>query len=362
MPTVGIREATDPLRLEVEPLLSDLFASAPVLGNLTLSRLCAHVLLECVRYLPAKKSEQNVLSTSTVFLVTLLMAIDLKSTGPAGGLMEDDVERLRAWGRILTEKHPGALERLAAEFFSEIPTPDTVEFNEVVSGSLFRNIELGEGLERTIRNLAGLPEIRVTDIVLRSLDDPQSGITARASKHGLSSLVDDLRQAVKIRAGRIPEMVREAADDELVLGVANYAKAIATVLRTARDEFTFALFGPWGSGKTTLVRLLRPLLENPRHFRDETNAEEKPFSRQRYDVVQHNAWKYRDPPEAWIYLYKSLVDRAGASLGTIGRYTLAARTTFYRRGPWPSSGRYCRWPCWQFLSTPRSNWARSSDP
>ncbi|MBY5871329.1 hypothetical protein HFN53_04750 [Rhizobium leguminosarum] len=340
MPTVSVRDASDRLRREVEPQLSEIFASATTLGDLTLSRLCAHVLLECVRYLPSKKSERRILSTSTVFLITLLLARDLRSSGQnaGGSLMEDDVERLRAWGRIIAEKHSGALDKMAAEFFSELPAPDTIEFNENLKADLFRGIGLGKGFERTIRALAELPEIRITDIVLRSIDDPQSGIAARISKHDLAPLVEDLRQAVKIRAGRIPEMVREAADDELVLGVGNYAKAIATVLRTARDEFTFALFGPWGSGKTTLVRLLRPLLEDPAFFRKETNAENKPFSQQRYDVVLHNAWKYRDPPEAWIYLYKSLVDRAGTRLGTLGRYTLAARTAYYRRGPWPLVG------------------------
>lgn len=340
MPTVGIRDASDQLRAEVEPLLTQLFASATSLGDLTLSRLCGHVLMECARSLPSKNSERNILSTSTVFLITLLMARDLKPAARnAGvGLIEDDLERLRAWGAIVRERYSQDLDRIAAAFFSQVPAPEVIEFNEIVPETLFQDIELGEGFERTLRNLAELQEIRITDIVLRSIDDLSSGITKRISQHGLHQLVEDLQRAVKIKAGRIPEMVREAADEELALGVADYAKAIATILRTAKDEFTFALFGPWGSGKTTLTRLLRPLLEKPDVFRKEMNAEEKLFAQRQYDVVLHNAWKYRDPPEAWIYLYKSLADRAGESLGAIGRLTLGARAAHFRRGPWPLIG------------------------
>ncbi len=333
MATVTIHNALDPLRAEIEPLLAILFASSAALGTLSLSSLCAHVLVECVRYMPIKKSQRDVLSTSTVFLVTLLMARKLAQAGPKtkAGLMEDDFERLRAWGTIVRDKHSKDLDKLAASFFSEVPTPDPTEFSEVVPAEQFSGVHLGEGLERTLQ--AQLQEIRITDIVLRSIDDPSTGVAKRMAQHGGSDLVEDLRRALKIEAGCIPEMVREAADDELALDVADYAKALATILRTAKDEFTFALFGPWGSGKTTLTRLLRPLLEDPEAFRKETMVQETLFSQRRYKVVLHNAWKYREPPESWIYLYKSLADCAGESLGAVGRVALAARAAHYRWGP-----------------------------
>ncbi|KSV66831.1 hypothetical protein N183_32765 [Sinorhizobium sp. Sb3] len=174
MATVTIHNALDPLRPEIEPLLAILFASSAALGTLSLSSLCAHVLVECVRYMPIKKSQRDVLSTSTVFLVTLLMARKLAQAGPKtkAGLMEDDFERLRAWGTIVRDKHSKDLDKLAASFFSEVPTPDPTEFSEVVPAEQFSGVHSGEGLERTLQSLAQLQEIRITDIVLRSIDEP----------------------------------------------------------------------------------------------------------------------------------------------------------------------------------------------
>ena len=67
-------------------------------------------------------------------------------------------------------------------------------------------------------------------------------------------------------------MIREAAVGELALGVQDYALALATILRAASGEFSFALFGRWGSGKTTLTKQLEPLLEDAQVYRSASSA------------------------------------------------------------------------------------------
>ena len=128
------------------------------------------------------------------------------------------------------------------------------------------------------------------------------------------------------RIGRHPKIVREASLDELGLNVGDYANALATILRVSEGEFSFALFGKWGSGKTTLLKLLTPILEDPSEYRKNvlTPATET-YADLRYKVVVHNAWKYRSPPEAWIYLYKSLATAVAGSTGPLERWALALR-------------------------------------
>jgi hypothetical protein len=96
------------------------------------------------------------------------------------------------------------------------------------------------------------------------------------------------------------------------------------------------LFGPWGSGKTTLVRELEPLLRSPERYGERTAALGTDlYAARSYEVVLHNAWKYRSRPEAWVYAYKSLADRASAGLGPVGRLLLSIRISAHRRGIWP---------------------------
>ncbi len=126
---------------------------------------------------------------------------------------------------------------------------------------------------------------------------------------------------------------------QLTPGVAVYAAALATMLRTATGEFCFGLLGPWGIGKTRLVRTLIPLLENPQRYKDKMeergyDIEGDVFDRLRYEVVWYSAWKYRRPPEAWIFLYETLARRA-MDTAIVERLCRVARSGVARRGYFP---------------------------
>lgn len=123
------------------------------------------------------------------------------------------------------------------------------------------------------------------------------------------------------RLGTSVELQREASRKHLDLEVHKIASAIADVLAQADGELCFALYGPWGRGKTTLARLACDAL---------VGRAKTP----RYQEVWFNAWKYRSPPEIWAHLYESLA-HAATSGGPLARPAHAIRANVSKLGLWP---------------------------
>ena len=97
----------------------------------------------------------------------------------------------------------------------------------------------------------------------------------------------------------------------LALDRDKFALALARLFKIAEGEFSLALLGRWGSGKTTIAKKI------VQYIRDEKSYSEDFFGFFRqppagqdtrtYDVVNFNAWRYRRQPELWIWLYESFV-------------------------------------------------------
>jgi hypothetical protein len=233
------------------------------------------------------------------------------------------------------------------------------------------NIRLGPGLLRVIEKLRGAIPIDFVRLISSLLEDRKTGIAINLSRFKLDNLATLLIDRSQIaqppvdgdtkgvsteergnkkypsseerrdtsyrsRPGRLSAMSREARPEELALRISDFALALSTILRSAEGEFTFALFGRWGSGKTTLVSVLAPLMRDVGEYKRAIYATKNtPYTQITYDVVFHNAWKYKSPPEAWVFLYKSLADRASRSTGFFGRFFTAVRTSIEKNGPWP---------------------------
>jgi hypothetical protein len=145
----------------------------------------------------------------------------------------------------------------------------------------------------------------------------------------------DIRSGPAV-TGASPSWQRDAGSNELGLGIDQYARALATIFRAARGEFCFALFGAWGSGKTTLVRYMTPLLASPEKFTEnQISFQHDAAMKLRYTVIWHSAWKYRTAPESWIYLYKSLSDAALKKQGFLERSTIRFAAASELHGIWP---------------------------
>lgn len=70
-----------------------------------------------------------------------------------------------------------------------------------------------------------------------------------------------------------------------------YVNLIGDITASDKDNVAMlGIFAPWGRGKTYFFHRVKKLLP-----------------KNRYDVVEFNAWKYQDTPALWAYLYESFV-------------------------------------------------------
>lgn len=96
-----------------------------------------------------------------------------------------------------------------------------------------------------------------------------------------------------LTAGSLSEFHRDSASHEIGGSTKQYARAIAsTFLSSGNGDFCFALFGPWGRGKSTLIQQVS----------EELNG--------KYTSVAFNAWKFPSRPEVWVWLYETLKKEA----------------------------------------------------
>jgi energy-coupling factor transporter ATP-binding protein EcfA2 len=321
------------------------------LSDLPLSHLAARLMAESARCLKYKKSQQDELSSTTYALAAYLYSnerSDDTSSGEERGVRE---------ALALAGLNDAALNSIAEAFFLKLPefpgSPSDYPTEKELSGVTF-----GPGTQTVLSQWRNSEPLHA-DVLLRMLlDNSGTGVFRRAKlfTDALDRTVSEetrtfsptgqddegpaaepdgptAEPAAPAPPGRHVRIVREARVDELGLNVLDYAKALATILRVSEGEFSFALFGKWGSGKTTLLKLLKPLLEDPAEYRKNVSVPgNEKYADLGYKVVVHNAWKYRTPPEAWVYLYKSLATAVAASAGPLERWALALRSTTGRRG------------------------------
>ena len=92
---------------------------------------------------------------------------------------------------------------------------------------------------------------------------------------------------------------RDGGGDTLTKETDTYSAAIVHALRNSDNkDVSFAIFGPWGRGKTTLVDKIRENLKG-----DQSSS-------LRYATVTFNAWKYPNRPEVWLHLYEEVKKEA----------------------------------------------------
>ncbi len=90
--------------------------------------------------------------------------------------------------------------------------------------------------------------------------------------------------------------IRTRQEDRL--SFADYADILAEIILTADTPITVGIFGPWGSGKTSLMRLIAERLTGQR----------TPGHR-RARIVWFNAWQYeRDEAALWRALFLHILD------------------------------------------------------
>jgi|GEM_PF-6454395 len=119
---------------------------------------------------------------------------------------------------------------------------------------------------------------------------------------------------------------REASEAELCLNIDIYAAAVAQTFQSAAEEkdFVFALYAPWGRGKSTLISKVTDLLS----LQEKTKADSP------YEPVIFSAWKYPSRPEVWVHLYQCLAAKAQAG-GWLQKTRISLRMGLVKNGWWP---------------------------
>jgi hypothetical protein len=111
------------------------------------------------------------------------------------------------------------------------------------------------------------------------------------------------------------QLTRETHPKERCLRVDDYAVALAAVMDASSDEFSFAIYGHWGRGKTFLMKRLAEVLPTT------------------YRTVWFSAWKYRTAPETWVHLYETFA-RAARQDGFLRAAPRAGRAYLSKAGAW----------------------------
>lgn len=120
---------------------------------------------------------------------------------------------------------------------------------------------------------------------------------------------------------------RNATHDELCLNIEAYAGAVADTFTGAAEEndFVFALYAPWGRGKSKLMEIVASILGGD-------SARKEPG--RGYQCVTFSAWKYPTRPEIWVHLYQKLLREAhGESLAQ--KLRVSFRVGLLKHGWWP---------------------------
>ena len=150
-------------------------------------------------------------------------------------------------------------------------------------------------LQTWLAGLIGTQAMLWTTQTLRSWPRDESfseaAITGRAVRDGL---------------GRVPTAFSDNAADKDLLGFDVYASALASIVLKPETAppLVVGIYGPWGSGKSTFLRLVE------RQLTDRAGS-----APTRLITVRYNAWEYADAPKLWAGLVAQIAKQLDADLG-----------------------------------------------
>ena len=178
----------------------------------------------------------------------------------------------------------------AEEIRKQAAPHDLLGIRHIVAAILSR--DLGGGLQNKLKlKQAGIHVHEFIGEVDRSIASHHPQDDRQAWVEAFPPLQWDAYLAVAQGVGM--DLRREASANERCLNVDKYANVLTSVYESADDgEFSLAIYGPWGRGKTYLM---------------ERVAEALPES---YRIVKFSAWRYPSSPQVWIHLYETIAAAA----------------------------------------------------
>lgn len=211
---------------------------------------------------------------------------------------------------------------LQADASNKLELEQQVDFEVVGSSSVSEqddNAASAKVQDSESRSEASSPEIEVADEEpipesSRLKSDP---LTDREGNpiEGRSGQPVTASGALSAVPGNQAHIRREAKKP--TLNAKEYGEVVAGLLATSPDSeaMTFALFGPWGRGKTFQMKQIVKALDR---------VEGGPT----YKPVWFSAWKYRSTPETWAYLFQCLLQESRTD-----SLAIPWRAAFLKTGP-----------------------------
>lgn len=236
---------------------------------------------------------------------------------------------------VLGYRFSATVRRAAEQLSGEVTAAEIVrkimdshhEYGNGLGKSVSLDLEKGERAEvfewlRDVGDQVDTERVTIVDgpVVIAGLARRVSPLAAQLSANGfLHALETELKQQYGIPADRIflppLEAVPTHTDNPARIDELNresLAKVLASRIRYVhaheaaggdRDShggaFLIHLYGPWGSGKTSLLNFLREELVSPPVTADEPRPE-------RWVVVEFNAWRHQRLAPPWWWLMRAL--------------------------------------------------------
>lgn len=81
-------------------------------------------------------------------------------------------------------------------------------------------------------------------------------------EHKSQSITNDDDGSLNSKTSKIKVINDEPAFEDDALGFDNYSKKLADIIRNSTPRFAIGIFGGWGTGKTTLMKMIERKLGN----------------------------------------------------------------------------------------------------
>ena len=117
---------------------------------------------------------------------------------------------------------------------------------------------------------------------MQDIDPPQDGEVGAPQTASTISIISD---------------APEENENMLAFGFDAYARTIAEVIagKNNATPLVIGIYGPWGSGKTTLMKKVKELLDENKYWK--TDKIWNPEIHRHCKAVWFTAWKYKDTDE-----------------------------------------------------------------
>jgi hypothetical protein len=281
------------------------------------------------------------------------------------GFDNDGGETGLVWGRTFWEIFTTALEIQKKCSPPKEKDDKWVSARHLVAALLKLDAEGGTS-SKELQNVGFEPHL-----VAKTLREHLTNYSSRDSAPEWEKFFNGLPEAARPQKTSTPETGRrlnagrEAKREELCLDIEAYSRAIADTFSAAaeEDDFVFALYAPWGRGKSTLIKEVARILGGDEEIevifgKDSSSvnlpAEDEsskvissgeaaqPKKKQSepgrgYKPIFFSAWKYPTRPEVWVHLYQK-VAAAAQEGGLLQKYRIGFRMGLLQHGWLPLIG------------------------